>query len=181
MMELFLSDMHRRGFVSGLAVRLPTISVRAGKPTGAASSFCSGIIREPLKGDESICPIGSSLDDPELVSTRVWLSSPKTVVKNIALALYKMDAIEGQDRSINLPGVTVSVREMLALVEKVGGAKALALVRFKKDEEVERLVSTWPPVFDVSKAKKLGFVSDEDRGGFESAVRDFKQELEEAR
>jgi nucleoside-diphosphate-sugar epimerase len=181
MMELLLSDMHRRNFISALTVRLPTISVRAGAPTGAASSFCSGIIREPLKGEESVCPIGSSLDDPELERVEVWLSSPKAVVTNISLALYKIAAVEGQDRTINLPGVTLSVRGMLAALEKEGGTEALRLVRFEEDQAVKRLVATWPARFDVTKATAIGFVSDADRGGFETAVREFKQQLDGSR
>jgi D-erythronate 2-dehydrogenase len=149
-----------------------------------------------------VCPIGSSLDDPELERVQVWLSSPRTVIANISLALYKIAAVEGQDRAVNLPGVTLSVRGMLAALEKVGGSEALRRVRFEEDEDVKKLVrkngeasrptfvltrlidykvATWPAHFDVSKATALGFLSDGDRGGFETAVRDFvetKQQLD---
>ncbi|WP_438834119.1 D-erythronate dehydrogenase [Aeromonas oralensis] len=76
--ELLVNDYSRKGYVDGLALRLPTICVRPGKPNRAASSFVSSIIREPLQGEITVCPVS-----PEL---RLWLSSPATVVANFLLA-----------------------------------------------------------------------------------------------
>jgi nucleoside-diphosphate-sugar epimerase len=150
--ELLLNDYSRRGFIDGRAVRLPTVTVRAGKPTQAASSFCSGIIREPLKGEKSVLPVRRETD--------IWLCSPSTVVKNLIHAKDVPAEAFGDSRSVNLPGIKVSVQEMLDVLEEVGGGAARALVEEEYDPDVDAIVAGWSPNFDISWAKKLGFVED---------------------
>ena len=65
--EQLIADYTRKGFVDGRSVRLPTVTVRPGKPNAAASGFMSGIIREPLEGVDAVCPV-----DPQ---TGVWIPS----------------------------------------------------------------------------------------------------------
>ena len=112
--ELLVNDYTRRGFVDGRALRLPTISVRPGRPNAALSSFASGIIREPLNGVESVCPVPPA--------TRVWLLSPATVIECFLKAHDLMAGALGANRSLILPGLTVSVGEMVAALERVAGA-----------------------------------------------------------
>ena len=127
--------------------------MRPGKPTGAASSFASGIFREPLNGERSILPVSKDLD--------LWICSPKTVVKNLVLAQkLPQEHFVGWSRIVNLPGITVSVRQMLDALKDVGGDEALSLVEEKKDEATQRIVESWPPRLDPSKAKALGYVDD---------------------
>ena len=103
--ELLVSDYSRRGFIDGRVLRLPTVCVRPGKPNAAASSFVSGIIREPLAGVPANCPV-----DREL---KLWLSSPKTAVANLVHAgIMSGDAIVN-NVVVNLPGITVTVAEMI--------------------------------------------------------------------
>src|SRR5688572_4933473 len=104
--ELLVNDYSRKGFIDGRVLRLPTISVRPGKPNKAASSFASGIIREPLNGELSTCPIA-----PE---TRVWLSSPRKAIDGLILGHDLPAQALGSSRAVNLPGVCVTVREMVA-------------------------------------------------------------------
>lgn len=129
------------------------MTVRPGKPTGAASSFASGIFREPLNGETAILPVSKELE--------IWIASPRTVVRNLILAKdIPTERYAGRSRTVNLPGITVTVNEMLKALEKVGGQKALDLVEQRIDEVTETIVKSWPTRLDTSLAKSLGFVDD---------------------
>ncbi len=123
--ELLLNDYSRRGFVDGRALRLPTISVRPGRPNAAASSFASGIIREPLNGEPSVCPVDRD--------ARLWLMSPATVV-DCLIAAHNLpaDAL-GTSRSLNLPGISVTVGEMVDALTRLAGPTVTARIRWERD------------------------------------------------
>jgi nucleoside-diphosphate-sugar epimerase len=158
--ELLLSDYNRRGFVDGRILRLPTISVRPGLPNKAASSFASGLVREPLNGIETICPVPLDL--------RLWLLSPRRAIESlIAGAELSADAL-GDYPALNLPGLSVSVRQMIAALEAVGGPAAAALIRHEPDPLVEAIVGSWPAACDARRAEALGFKGDAD---FEGIIR----------
>lgn len=150
--ETLLNDYSRRGFLDGRCVRLPTVTVRAGKPTQAASSFASDIIREPFHGKKAILPVSKKTD--------VWICSPYTVVKNLLHARTIPKEAFGESRSVNLPGLKVSVQEMLDALEEVGGKERRALVEEKYDADVDRIVQGWTPNFNTARAMKLGFSGD---------------------
>lgn len=153
MVETLLNDLARRGALDARIVRLPTIIVRPGAPSGAASSFCSGIIREPLKGQRAPLPVKRNLE--------LWVSSTRTVVQNLLFArTIPETAFAGKSRVTNLPGITVTVQQMLNALLEVGGEKALNLVEDIPDDGVEKIVASWPAHFDVSRAKQLGFQDD---------------------
>ncbi len=152
MVELLLNDYSRRGFVDGRSLRLPTIAIRPGKPNAATSSFVSSIIREPLQGKKASYPV-----PPE---TLCWILSPKHVIKNFIHAANIDEKLLGDDRVINLPGLTVSVREMINSLEQITGTEITNLITYEPDEFLESIVLTWPPYFDTVRAKELGFVSD---------------------
>jgi nucleoside-diphosphate-sugar epimerase len=164
--ELLVNEYSRKGFVDGRICRLPTISVRPGSPNSAASSFASGIIREPLNGVESVCPVP--------LGTRMWLSSPNAAVANLVRAFEVDGGALGSWRALNLPGVTVSVGEMLESLERVGGEQARALVSLKEDPRIMAIVCSWPGEFDVSRPLALGFTRD---ASFADAVRQFRDEF----
>ena len=155
--ELLVNDYGRRGFVDARAVRLPTICVRPGKPNRAASSFASGIIREALQGIAANCPVA-----PE---TRMWLSSPRTAIDNLIHGHELSGAALGCNRALSLPGLTVTVAEMVAALESVAGRAVSARVHFRRDEKIDRLVSSWPGALDASRAIALGFAADHDFTG----------------
>lgn len=147
--ELMVADFTRKGFIDGLSLRLPTITVRPGKPNKAASSFYSGIIREPLNGMAAILPV------PKTV--RHWFASPRTAVDFLVHA-GKID-LDGMPahRALSLPGVSASVGEMIAALERMGGQEVVNLIREEPDELVQKVVMGWPKRFNPVLAEKLGF------------------------
>jgi len=158
--ELLVADYTRKGFVEGRSLRLPTVTVRPGKPNAAASSFASGIIREPLNGEESICPVDRS--------TRMWVISPESAVGGFIHAHDLPADRLGANRSISLPGLSVTVGEMAAALERVAGPAAAARIRWERDPRITKLVDTWPGTLDASRARELGFPHDQD---FDAIVR----------
>jgi len=151
--ELLVSDYSRRGYIDGRVLRLPTITVRPGRPNLAASSFVSGIIREPLSGEEAICPV-----EPDL---RLWISSPRIAIANFLHALELPQEALASEPVVNLPGITVTVTDMLAALGRVAGPDAVARVHFVHNEAINRIVASWPAAFDVSRALTLGFQRDD--------------------
>lgn len=152
MVELLMNDYSRRGFVDARTIRLPTISVRPGKPNAATSSFLSGIIREPLNGIKATYPV-----PPE---TAFWIQSPKRVIQNFIHAANIDEKAIGDDRMITLPGLTVSVQEMISSLDQIAGSEVSQLISYEPDAFLQSIVLTWPPHFDTSKADQLGFVRD---------------------
>jgi nucleoside-diphosphate-sugar epimerase len=152
--EQLIADYTRKGYVDGRAARLMTVSVRPGRPNGAASSFLSGIVREPLAGLPAICPVPAD--------TRVVLASPsRTIAALIAVFEASRDEFGGRT-ALNLPGLSVTVAEMLDALEAVAGAEVRARVRFEPDAAIARLVLGWPAAFDSARARRLGLVADSD-------------------
>ncbi|MCA8201375.1 SDR family oxidoreductase [Burkholderia sp. AU33545] len=150
--ELLLCDYARRGFVDGRVLRLPTISVRPGRPNAAASSFASGIIREPLNGEESVCPVPGS--------TRLWLLSPRCAIDALVAGCEIDSEKLGNKRVINLPGLSVSVDEMIAALREVAGDDVVKLIRHAPDERIEKIVGSWPGRWDTARAEALGLKGD---------------------
>jgi len=160
--ELLLNDFTRKGFIDGRGVRLPTISVRPGKPNKAASSFASSIIREPLNSEAAVCPV-----TPD---TRLWLLSPRQAIECLVWAHNLDSNAYPPSRILNLPGVSVTVAEMIEALGKIAGEDAVARIRMKSDPVVQRIVGSWPGRWDMTRAHELGFKGDSD---FESIVRAF--------
>jgi len=167
--ELLLGDCSRKGFIDGRSIRLPTIVVRPGKPNAAASSFASGIIREPLAGEESLCPV-----EP---STGVWMSSPATAVAAMVHAHELPAAAWGTQRSLNLPGHTATVAEMIEALRSAAGDAVASRVRFRIDEPIAAIVRSWPARFDTARARAMGFPQDAD---FDSILRDYMRQYSPA-
>ena len=163
--EYLVHDYTRKGFLDGRSLRLPTVTVRPGKPNKAASSFASGIVREPLAGVESVCPVA-----PE---TKMWLTSPATVVDNLIAGHEAPASAFGHTRSVNLPGISVTVRQMVDALRRVAGDAVADRVTWKRDPAIERIVLTWPADFEAKLARALGMRADAD---FESIVRAYVAE-----
>ena len=150
--ELLLNDYTRKGFVDGRVLRLPTISVRPGAPNKAASSFASGIIREPLNGKPSICPVSPDL--------RIWLLSPRYAIESLIAGHDLHSSVLGLNKSINLPGVSVTVGQMIESLRKISGDQVAARISVEPDSKVEAIVRSWPGAWDASRAKSLGLKAD---------------------
>lgn len=150
--ELLVNDYSRKGYVDGRALRMPTVCVRPGAPNKAASSFASGIIREPLNGVESVCPV-----EPD---TRMWLLSPRYAIESLIHGHEVDGSAFGSTRALSLPGLATTVREMVAALERVAGAKVAGRIRWERDPAVVRIVNTWPGDFITARGDAMGFRRD---------------------
>jgi nucleoside-diphosphate-sugar epimerase len=150
--ELFLNDASRRGFLDAVCLRLPTVVVRPGRPNKAASSFFSSILREPLLGLQTALPVPDDF--------KVWIGSPRSAVGWLLHAAALDTGPMGLDRSVNLPGLCVTVGEMLAALEQVRPGAA-ALVRREADPVIAGIVGDWPAGFTATRARALGFAAHE--------------------
>lgn len=162
MCELLINDYTRKGFVDGIVVRLPTICIRPGKPNKAASSFVSSIMREPLHGETAVCPVSEEL--------RLWLSSPNTVVANFIHALTLPSLPQRSWHTINLPGFSITVKQMLSDLSQIKGEEILKHIRFEFDESINNIVASWPARIDNTQALALGFSVD---SNFQSVIQQF--------
>ena len=158
--ELFVNDYARKGFIDGRVLRLPTISVRPGRPNAAASSFASGIIREPLNGELAVCPVNAN--------TRLWLLSPETVIESLIFGHDVAASALGTNRNINVPGLSLTVGDMVGALKRVAGDEVVSRIEWKADARIERIVSTWPGALDSRRARALGFPCDEN---FDDVIR----------
>jgi len=158
--ELLLADYTRRGFMDGVGIRLPTICVRPGKANKAASGFFSGIIREPLAGQEALLPVSENV--------RHWFASPRAAISFLIHAAGIDGAKLGDRRNLNMPGVSATVGEEIAALRKVAGEAVARRVRPGPDATIARIVAGWPSNFDASRATALGFRAD---ASFEDIVR----------
>jgi nucleoside-diphosphate-sugar epimerase len=150
--ELLLADYTRRGFVDGIGIRLPTICIRPGRPNKAASGFFSSILREPLVGREAVLPV------PDTV--RHWHASPRSAVEFVIRAA----TLDGQDvgprRTLSMPGLSATVAEQIEALRRVAGDRAVRLIRREPDESITRIVQSWAPALDASRARRLGFTAE---------------------
>jgi nucleoside-diphosphate-sugar epimerase len=158
--ELLLGDYSRRGFLDGIALRLPTICVRPGKPNKAASGFFSNIIREPLNGLPAVLPV----DD----AVRHHHASPRAAVGFLIHAATMDLSSLGARRALTMPGVSVTVAEQIEALRRAGGDKAVALIKREPDETIQHIVAGWPRQFDAKRAEALGFQAEAD---FDAIVR----------
>ena len=158
--EYLVTDYSRKGYIDGRSLRLPTIVVRAGKPNAAASSFASSVIREPLNGVISECPVAPQ--------TGVWLLSPGRVVEAFIHAWELPAEAWGRRRWLNLPGITASVAEMVEAMRKLAGDAVAKRVVYKADARIQAIVKTWPARFRTPRALEMGFKPDPD---VESVIR----------
>ena len=150
--ELLLSDYSRRGFFDGIGIRLPTICVRPGKPNKAASGFFSGIIREPLAGQEAVLPV------PDTV--RHWFASPRAAIDFLVHASRMKTDLLGTRRNLSMPGISATVAEQIESLRRVAGEKTAQLIRREPDPVIMRIVEGWPRNFDARRALSLGFKPD---------------------
>jgi nucleoside-diphosphate-sugar epimerase len=165
MNDLLLADYSRRAFVDGRSLRMPTIVVRPGKPNLAASSFASGIIREPLNGQHSVCPVP--------LDTRLWLMSPALAIRNLIHGHELSSEQLNQGRVINMPGLSITVERMIDALRQTAGAEVAGRIRMERNPAIERIVGSWPGAFCATYSRDLGFTADED---FTDVIKQFMNE-----
>ena len=152
MCEYLVADYSRKGYIDGRCARLMTVTVRPGRPNGAASSFFSGIIREPLAGELAVCPVSPDTGHP--------VSSPSRTVDGL-IAVYEAsrDAFGGR-LAMNLPALNVTVQQMLDALESVAGSEVRRRVRFEPDARIAGIVAGWARAASAAPAQRRGLVPD---------------------
>ena len=150
--ELLLADYTRRGLVDGIGLRLPTICIRPGRPNKAASGFFSSILREPLIGQEAVLPV------PETV--RHWHASPRSAVEFLIRAATVDGDQVGPRRTLSMPGLSATVAEQIEALRRVAGERAVRLIRREPDSSIMRIVETWAPAVEATRALALGFTAE---------------------
>jgi nucleoside-diphosphate-sugar epimerase len=163
--EQLVADYARKGFIRGRNVRLMTVSVRPGKPNGAASSFLSGMIREPLAGVRAVCPVA-----PE---TPVALSSPGRTIDGLIRAAETSDSDWGARTAINLPALKTTAGEMAAALARVAGKDVAALIEWQADPVIANIVTSWPAHIQATRAAGLGLLPEEN---FDDIIRAYLSE-----
>ncbi len=157
--EQLVADYARKGFIRGRNVRLMTVSVRPGQPNKAASSFLSGMIREPLAGQRAVCPV-----PPD---TAVALSSPGRTVDGLIRAAEASDAEWGARTAVNLPALTTTVGDMADALARLAGQATADLIDWTPDPAIARIVTNWPSRIDAARARALGLLPETN---FESII-----------
>lgn len=150
--ELLLNDMSRKGFLDGRGLRLPTVSIRPGKPNAAASSFMSSIFRDTMQGEQSNCPVGREF--------LIFHTAPRTIIQNLVIAAELEGGVFGFNRCLNLPGRSDTVGEMIEAMTEVYGPEAEARITWEADPVIEKIVHGWRNQVISKKALHLGFVQD---------------------
>jgi nucleoside-diphosphate-sugar epimerase len=165
MTELLLADYSRKGYLDGVGVRLPTICIRPGKPNKAASSFFSGILREPLNGQEAPLPVRDDV--------RHWFASPRAAVGFFITAATIDTSSLGVRRSMTMPGVSATVGEEIDALRKAAGDKAVALIKRVDDPFVAKIVEGWAGRFDPKLATSMGFRAEKN---FDEIIKVYQQD-----
>jgi nucleoside-diphosphate-sugar epimerase len=163
MCEYLLADYTRKGFLNGRAVRLMTVSVRPGRPNAAASSFLSGIIREPLAGQRAVCPVSPD--------TEVALASPAKAVEALLCAATSSDLAWADPAPLTMPALTLTVADMVAALERAAGPQATGLIDWIPNPAVASLVANWPARIRADRATRLGLTPDPD---FDTVIRAYQ-------
>jgi nucleoside-diphosphate-sugar epimerase len=160
--EQLVADYSRRGFARGRPVRLMTVSVRPGKPNAAASSFMSGIVREPLAGVRATCPVPAD--------TPVALSSPRRTIDGILCAAAVSDAAWGSRTAMNLPALATTPQAMADAMDRVAGYAASDLIDWADDPVIGAIVRSWPARVEAPRASALGLRAE---ASFDDIVREY--------
>jgi nucleoside-diphosphate-sugar epimerase len=163
--EQLIADYTRRGLIDGRSARLMTVTVRPGRPNAAASGFLSSIVREPLNGQQAVCPV-----PPDTV---VAVASPQRTIEGLIVAAEATSDAWGSRTAVNLPALTLRVSEMLDALEVAAGRATRERVRFQEDPTIARMMLGWPAAFESARARRLGLSADPD---FLSIVRQFQKE-----
>ncbi|MCF3931951.1 NAD-dependent epimerase/dehydratase family protein [Acuticoccus sp. M5D2P5] len=163
--ELFVTDYSRKGFIDGRAPRLPTVTIRPGKANAAASSFMSSIFREPLQGEEAVCPVDADY--------ALWYASPRVTVANLIKCAEIPAEKLGEQRGFALPGKVATIGEMVEAMRKVAGDEPVNRIKWEKDQRIYDIVTVWRPYINPQKALAMGLTAD---NNFEENVRYFLED-----
>jgi len=160
--ELLVNDYTRKGYFDGRSARLPTVIIRPGKPNAAASSFVSGVFREPLNGENFALPVPDNTPMP--------LLGYRSIVEGF-ITLHEMDGKDlGDDRALSFPSHTVTAGDMIEAVQRVSADRNLGKITIEPDPFIVNICKTWPLDAEFARAKALGMPSD---SGLDEIIRDY--------
>jgi nucleoside-diphosphate-sugar epimerase len=165
--ELLVNDYTRRGFIDGRSARLPTVIIRPGRPNAAASSWVSGLFREPLAGKEAVVPVD--------LNTRHPVTGYRTLVDNL-VRLHEVRGEDiGPDRSVNLPALSVTAHQMIDALTAATPDRVLGPIVHRPDPSIQRIFAGWARSSSFERARRLGLRTDQ---GLEPIIREYLDDLE---
>ena len=148
--ELLVNDHSRKEHFDGRSVRLPTVIIRPGKPNAAASSWASGMFREPLNGEPCQLPVRRDQSHP--------MTGFRTVVDSF-ITLHETDERQlGDDRAYGLPAHCVTPNIAEQVLAEIAEEKNLNLgpIVDAFDPRIQGIVDNWPTAADGKRAIALG-------------------------
>jgi nucleoside-diphosphate-sugar epimerase len=148
--ELLVNDHSRKGHFDGRSARLPTVIIRPGKPNAAASSWASGMFREPLNGEDCLLPVRRDQSHP--------MTGYRTVIESL-IALHEVPAERFRDdRAIGLPAHCVTPQMADAIVREISQERCFKPGQILEsfDARIQRIVDNWPVGIDGARALALG-------------------------
>ncbi|WP_309711081.1 NAD-dependent epimerase/dehydratase family protein [Armatimonas sp.] len=166
--ELLLNDYTRKGFFDGRTARLPTVIIRPGKPNAAASSWASGMFREPLSGETCLLPVARDQRHP--------MTGYRTVIDSlIALHNLPTEAL-GRDRALGLPALSVTPNLAAQALQQVAQELNLSLgtIEDQPDARIQGIVANWPVAVDGSRALALGLPA---APSLQTLIRDYLEDF----
>jgi len=150
MCELLINDHTRKGHFDGRSARLPTVIIRPGKPNAAASSWASGMFREPLNGETCELPVRRDQPHP--------MTGFRTVVDSFVVLHEAPEDRLGDDRAYGLPAHQVTPAMAGKALSELAEEKNLTLGQIEDafDPRIQAIVDTWPTAVDGYRAVALG-------------------------
>jgi nucleoside-diphosphate-sugar epimerase len=148
--ELLVNDYSRKGHFDGRSARLPTVIIRPGKPNAAASSWASGMFREPLHGETCLLPVRREQCHP--------MTGYRTVIESL-IDLHEVPAAQlRDDRAIGLPAHRVTPQLAESVIREIAGERGLKLgsIVDNFDARIQGIVDNWPVAVDGARALALG-------------------------
>ncbi len=150
MCELMVNDHTRKGHFDGRSARLPTVIIRPGKPNAAASSWASGMFREPLNGEACELPVRRTQQHP--------MTGYRAVIDSF-VALHEVAGEKlGQDRGYGLPAHRVTPELAESTITEVAEERGLKLgpINDAYDERIQGIVDNWPIDVDGGRGVAIG-------------------------
>jgi len=148
--ELLVNDHTRKGHFDGRSVRLPTVIIRPGKPNAAASSWASGMFREPLNGESCLLPVRRDQAHP--------MTGYRTVIESFIAFAEADEASLDRDRGYVLPAHRVTPRLAEQTITQVAAERGIktGTIVDAFDARIQAIVDNWPQQVDGSRAVRAG-------------------------